>query len=72
MRSTLCPTVNEGLQTVWVIFIHHSNKRGVDPPSCFNGIKTTDDDLKLHVVLFILVLNLAMVSARIEDKNRLN
>lgn len=53
--------VNQGLQAVRIVLIHHADQSSVDPSSCFDAVQTADDDVELQVIVFVLVLNLAAV-----------
>jgi hypothetical protein len=53
--------VDQGLQAVEVVPIHHTDQSGVDPPSCFDTVQATDNDVELEVVLLVLVLDFAAV-----------
>lgn len=57
--STFSSTVDQRLETLWVLRIHHSDQRCVDPATSFDAIQATDDNLELHVVVFVFILNLA-------------
>ena len=58
---TLGTTVNQWLKTLRVLWIHHVHKCRVDPPTSFYGIETADDEVELHVVVIVLVLDFAVV-----------
>lgn len=57
--GTFSSTVHKWLQTQWVIFIDHRDQCGIDPASSFDTVQAADNNVKLHVVVFILVLDLA-------------
>lgn len=57
--GTFSSTINQRLETLWVLGIHHSDQRCVDPATSFNAVQSTDDDLELHVIVFIFILDLA-------------
>lgn len=59
---TFGSTVNKRLQRLAVVAIHHAYQCGVDPSPGLYRVKTTDDDIELHVVRLVLVLDLAKVS----------
>jgi hypothetical protein len=54
-----CSSVNERLETLRILRINHPDKSGIDPPPGLDTIQTTYNDLELHVVILVLVLNLA-------------
>jgi len=56
---TLSATVNQRLQASLIIHVHHAHKCRIDPPPGFDAVKSTDDNVKLHVIVLILVLDLA-------------
>lgn len=56
---TFSSTVDQRLETLWVLWIHHSDQRCIDPATSFDTIQAADDNLELHVVVFIFILNLA-------------
>ena len=59
---TFCAAVYERFQALRILLIYHVNKCGIDPPPCFNRVKTADDEVELHVVCLILVLDLPKVA----------
>lgn len=59
--ETFGAAVDQGLQAVEVVPIHHADQRSVDPSSCFNTVEPADNKVELHVVILVLVLNLAAV-----------
>ena len=59
---TFGSTINEGLQTLRVVRVNHVHKCGVDPSPRLYGVETTDDEVELHVVVLVLVLDLAKVT----------
>ena len=62
-KYTFCSAIDERLQTFWILEINHSDQGRVNPSSGFDAIKTTDDDLELHVVIFVFVLNLSYIGS---------
>jgi hypothetical protein len=68
---TFCSPVNERLQTLRILRINHPDKSGIDPPSGLDTIQTTDDDLELHVVILVFVLNLADIRRDLDTLNSL-
>lgn len=63
--------VDKRFERVWVLVIDHVDERGVDPPPGLDRIETTDNDVELFVVLFILVLDLAMVGGDLYARHAL-
>lgn len=62
MGYTFGSTIDEWLQRLAIVLIHHVNQCGVDPSTRLYGVKTTDDDIELHIVRLVLLLDLAKVS----------
>ena len=58
---TFSSAINQGLQAVLVLRVYHSNQGRIDPTPRFHAIKTTYNKLELHVVFFVLVLDLPIV-----------
>jgi len=56
---TFSAAIHKRLQTSLVIHIHHAHKCRIDPPPGFDTVESTDDNVELHVVVLILVLDLA-------------
>jgi len=56
---TLSATINERLQASLIIHVHHAHKSRINPPPSFYAVKATDDNVELHVVVLVLVLDLA-------------
>lgn len=52
-------TVNQRLQSVCIVVIYHANERSVDPAPRFDAVEAAYDHAELHIVIFILVLDLA-------------
>lgn len=69
--GTFSSTINKWLQARRVIFIDHRDQRGIDPASSFDAVQSTDDNIKLHVVVFIFVLDLADVGCDIHSLHSL-
>lgn len=59
--EALCSAVDKGLHGVWIRLVDHADKGGVDPAARFDAVETADDHGKLHVVVFVLVLDFAAV-----------
>jgi hypothetical protein len=59
-EHTLRTTINQWLQGLEVILIHHSHERSIDPSTSFHTVEPADHHLELHVVILILVLDLAV------------
>lgn len=58
---TFCSSINERLQTLHITRVDHAHKSSVDPAPCFNAIKSAYYHFKLHVVVFVLVLDFPIV-----------
>jgi len=56
---TFSATVHKRLQTSLIIHVHHADKCCVDPSPGLDTVKSTDDNVKLHIVILVLVLDLA-------------
>jgi hypothetical protein len=59
--EAFCAAVDQGLQAVEIVPVHHADQSSVDPPSCFDTVQATDNDVELEVVLLVLVLDFAAV-----------
>ena len=59
---TFCASIDEGLQTLRLFWVYHVDEGCIDPATGFDGIEATDDKVELHVILFVLVLDLSEVS----------
>ena len=59
---TFCSAVNQRLQALRILLIHHVHQGRIDPPSGGDGVKTSDDDSKLRVECLVVVLDLPMVA----------
>jgi hypothetical protein len=62
------PTVDQWFHRIRILWVHHLNKRRVYPSSCFYTVEAADDQLKLRVVGFVVVLNFSMVPVRRETR----
>ena len=61
MTRTFGSTVDQRFQALWVLWINHADQCGVDPAASLDTIETTNNNLELHVVILILILNFANV-----------
>lgn len=59
---TFCTTINQRLETLWILWIYQVYESRINPSSSFHRIETANDQVKLHVVIVILVLDLSIVS----------
>jgi hypothetical protein len=59
--------VDQGLQAVKVVTVDHADQSSVDPSSCFNAVEPTDNKVELHIVILVLVLNLAAVWCNLDS-----
>lgn len=53
--------VDEGFEGLWVLEVDHVDERGVDPAARFDAIEAADDEFELHIIIFVFVLDLAVV-----------
>ncbi len=60
--NTFCSAVNQWLHTFRILRIHEIYERCIDPTSCFYRIETADDEIELHVVVVVFVLNFSMIT----------
>lgn len=58
MRRTLCATVYERFQALWIFWVNHPHSQRIDPPTSFNAVQAANNDFELHVVFLIFVLDL--------------
>ena len=63
-QRTFSATVNQWFETLWILRVDEIDECGVDPSTGFNRVQTADDNVELHVIVVILVLNLAKVSSK--------
>lgn len=59
-KKTFSSAVNQWFQTLGFLRIYEIYEHSIDPTSCFYRIESADDDIELHVVLVIFVLNLSI------------
>lgn len=59
--ETFGAAIDQRLQAVGVLIIHHADQRGIDPSSRLNAVETTDNDVELKIIILVLVLDLATV-----------
>ena len=64
--DTFGSPVYERLQTLWILHVYHVNQSRIDPSPRFNAVETAYHHGKLHVVCFILVLDLAIIRGNID------
>lgn len=62
-------TVDQRLEGLWVLHVHHVDERGVDPATRLDAVQAADDQLELHVVLLVLVLDLAVVGGDFDSRD---
>ena len=60
--KTFCPAVNQWLHTLWILRIHEIYERCIDPTSRFYRIETADNEIELHVVVVIFILDLSVIT----------
>ena len=58
---TLRPAVDERLHALWVVLVDELHELCIDPPPRLDAVEPADDEVELHVVLVVLVLDLAKV-----------
>lgn len=63
VQQTFGSAINHGFKAIGVIFVYHIDKSRVYPPTSLNRIKATNNDMELHIIVFILVLNLPKIPA---------
>lgn len=63
-RLTFRSTINQWLETLRHLWVDQIHQRSAHPPSGVNRIQATDDEVELHVIIVVLVLNLAVISGR--------
>ena len=61
LQLTFSASVDQRLQALLVLHVHHGHQSGVDPPARGDGVQSRDDDLELHVERQRVVLDLAKV-----------
>lgn len=61
ISATFRSTVDQWLKRVLVFHIHHIHESRIYPSSCFDAVKTANDELKLHVEIFVEFLYPAIV-----------
>lgn len=61
-KLTLRTTVNERFETLWNVRVDEIDERRAHPPSSIHRVESTDDNVELHVIVVVLVLNFAIVS----------
>jgi hypothetical protein len=61
--QTFRSAINEGLQAFWILGVDHVHESGIDPSPCLYRVKTTNNEVELHVVVFALVLNFPIIAA---------
>ena len=59
-------TINQWLHRVRVLLIDHADEGRIDPSPRFDAIQTAYNHGKLHVIVLILVLNLATVRCNLD------
>jgi len=56
---TFSTAINKWLQAFDVVIVYHSDQRRVYPSSGLNTVKSTDNNVELHVIVLIFILDLA-------------
>lgn len=59
--TTFCPTVDQWLERVLIFHIYHIYESRIDPSSCFDAVKTANNELKLHIEILVELLYSAIV-----------
>ena len=54
-------SINQRLQTLRILIIDQIYQSRVDPSPSFNTVQTTNNNIELHIKLFVLILDLAVV-----------
>jgi hypothetical protein len=70
-RNTFSSAVNQRLQTLGVFHVNHSDQGGVNPAASLDAVKAANDDLELHIVVLILILDLADEGSNFDTLNSL-
>lgn len=58
---TLGAPIHKRLQTLHVVHVHHFAEFVVDPAAGFNAVEPANHNVELHVIIVVLVLNLATI-----------
>lgn len=61
--EALGAAVDERLEAVGVVAVDEVDEGGADPPARVDRVEAADDEVELHVVVVVLVLDLAVVAA---------
>lgn len=68
---TFGSTINQRLKTMRIGEVDHINQSSVDPSSRFDTVKATYHKLKLHIVLFLFILDLPVEGGDLDTSNPL-
>ena len=60
--KTFSSSVNHGLEAFWILWVNEVDKSCVYPAPSFYGIKTADNEVELHIVVVIFILNLPEIT----------
>lgn len=63
--------VHERLHAPDVLHVHHTTQLVVDPPACLDAVKPANNNVKLHIIIVVLVLNLAAIGCDGDAANSL-
>lgn len=61
--NTFSSAIDQWFQALWVLWIYQIDQSRVDPSTCFDGIQAANDEVELHIVVIIFILDLSIVSA---------
>lgn len=61
-RHTFRASVDQRLQALRVLLVHQPDQGRAHPPPRVDRIESADDHVELHVVVVVLVLDLAVVA----------
>jgi len=58
-KNTFSSAIDQRLQALWIFHVNHSDQGSVNPAASLDAVKAADNDLELHVVVLIFILDLA-------------
>lgn len=59
---TFSAAIDQRLETFWDLWVDEVDESGAHPPASVDRVQSADDEIELHVVVVIFILNLAMVA----------
>ena len=60
-HHTFSTTIDQWLQALGILHVNHADKSRINPSSGLDAVETADDNLELHIVILVFVLNLAHI-----------